>query len=217
MTAARGWFPVALSSDIEPGTVAGTRLFGDALVVWREEGGGVHVWEDRCPHRGMRLSFGFVRGDRLGCLYHGWRFDPAGRCRFIPAHPALEVPASITATRHVAAERAGLLWVLWGAGEATEPPPDAGGTFLPVRSLTVDAPLKRLREALPAARSAADGPLLDFAVGADGIVAALQPLGTHATCLHLLVAAPPGGEVDAQKRVSAWAERLRRLVEEAAA
>ena len=46
-----------------------------------------HVWEDRCPHRGMRLSMGFVRSDRIACLYHGWQYGTDGHCLYIPAHP----------------------------------------------------------------------------------------------------------------------------------
>ena len=90
-----GWQCVALSRDLPAGTVAGTRLGGREIALWRDEDGGAHAWEDRCPHRGMRLSFGFVRDGRLGCLYHGWSFDRAGICRAFPAHPEVAVPDSI--------------------------------------------------------------------------------------------------------------------------
>jgi len=40
---------------------------------------------DICPHRGMPLSFGRMRGDCVECAYHGWQFDPKGRCQLIPA------------------------------------------------------------------------------------------------------------------------------------
>ena len=63
--------------------------------MWRDSDGVAHVWEDRCPHRGMRLSLGFVRGDQIACLYHGWRYDAAGQCRYIPAHPQLTPPETI--------------------------------------------------------------------------------------------------------------------------
>jgi phenylpropionate dioxygenase-like ring-hydroxylating dioxygenase large terminal subunit len=89
MSLAAGWYAVAVADDIEPGTSAGTRLFDQELVVWRDRDGASHVWEDRCPHRGMRLSFGFVRGNHIACLYHGWAYDTAGQCRAIPAHPDL--------------------------------------------------------------------------------------------------------------------------------
>ena len=72
MTFGPAWYPVALSNGIEPGRSAGTRLFDQELCIWRDTEGTAHAWEDRCPHRGMRLSFGFVRGDRIACLSLSW-------------------------------------------------------------------------------------------------------------------------------------------------
>ncbi len=46
-----GWVPVALSASIEPGTSAGAVVEGSEIVVWRDNSGNAHVWEDRCPHR----------------------------------------------------------------------------------------------------------------------------------------------------------------------
>jgi phenylpropionate dioxygenase-like ring-hydroxylating dioxygenase large terminal subunit len=66
-------------------TVAGT-----ALVLWRTAAGTVHAWEDRCPHRGARLSDGRVRDDRLVCGKHGWRFDADGCRAEEPEAPRVE-------------------------------------------------------------------------------------------------------------------------------
>lgn len=57
-----------------------------------------------CPHRGMRLSLGFIRGDQVACLYHGWHYD-AGQCRYIPAHPQLTPPETIRVQAFETAER----------------------------------------------------------------------------------------------------------------
>ena len=62
---------------------------GPEVAIWRDGSGAVHVWQDRCPHRGMRLSFGFVRGDELSCLYHGWRYGADGA---VPLHPRASRP-----------------------------------------------------------------------------------------------------------------------------
>ena len=94
-TAAPSWTPVALSADIPPATVA-PGLFGDHdLALWRSASGRIAAWFDRCPHRGMRLSHGFVRGEALSCIYHGWSYGASGGCRHIPAHPNLEPPEAI--------------------------------------------------------------------------------------------------------------------------
>jgi phenylpropionate dioxygenase-like ring-hydroxylating dioxygenase large terminal subunit len=63
--------PVSLSGGVEPGARTGTSVGGQPIVVWRGADGLVRAWADQCPHRGMRLSFGFVRENRLTCIYHG--------------------------------------------------------------------------------------------------------------------------------------------------
>lgn len=68
------WVPIALGKDVPAGTTRSAMLEDRALVIWRGADGEAHVWEDRCPHRGMRLSFGFVRENALNCLYHGWQY-----------------------------------------------------------------------------------------------------------------------------------------------
>lgn len=58
------WHPVLSSWEIESNPVGITRL-GENLVLWRDEDGKVHALEDRCPHRGARLSLGWNLGNRL--------------------------------------------------------------------------------------------------------------------------------------------------------
>ncbi len=103
----QAWYPVALSEMIPAGTSAGVVIDGAEIVVWRDTSGAAHTWEDRCPHRGMKLSFGFVRGDHIACLYHGWEYDTGGTCRYIPAHPQLEVPKTICVKTYGVAEAGG--------------------------------------------------------------------------------------------------------------
>ena len=64
------WQPLCLSHDVGRKPVA-ARLGDEALVAFRTPSDGVTVLQDRCPHRGMRLSRGAVRNERLVCPYHG--------------------------------------------------------------------------------------------------------------------------------------------------
>lgn len=128
------WTPIALSRDVPAGVTRAVRLDGKELVIWRGDGA-AHVWEDRCPHRGMRLSLGFVRDNSLNCLYHGWQYGASSSCVRIPAHPDLTVPPTIKANAHAAAEAGGLIWVrLNGEGAL----PAVTETAKPVLSLAVD-------------------------------------------------------------------------------
>ncbi|MCE0905543.1 MULTISPECIES: Rieske 2Fe-2S domain-containing protein [Pseudomonas putida group] len=82
------WHVIASSEDLPFRHVYQTRLLGQELAVWRDDAGEVNVWENRCPHRGVRLSLGVNVGDQLKCQYHGWKYESgSGQCSFVPAHP----------------------------------------------------------------------------------------------------------------------------------
>jgi nitrite reductase/ring-hydroxylating ferredoxin subunit len=213
MSLQAGWYAVALAGGLEPGTSAGTRLDGKELVIWRDTAGASHVWEDRCPHRGMRLSFGFVRGSHIACLYHGWQYDEAGLCRYIPAHPKLEVPDTIRVATYPSLEAAGLLWVWSGPAEAAPaaPPEDLPG--VPVRSLYVDVAPEVVATALDGLALGSfirqpDGIFLTELDGAE-VRLAWQPFTENRTALHILLA----GETATPTAVALWAEALRGALE----
>ncbi len=222
-----GWVPVALVASLDPGPSTGTRLDGREVVVWRDAAGACHVWEDRCPHRGMRLSFGFVRGDRIACLYHGWQFDAAGQCRYIPAHPSLEVPETIRVDRYACVERLGILWASRGTPEDSAIPPRQNLATTAVRSITIGADDAEVlaavtTEALPAGDKPVGvvraGALVRLLMGGESLVLAVQNLAPGETCLHvLLVGEEDGDRAACRPRLSAWLEAVRRRAEAAAA
>ena len=61
------WTAVGLSAAAPPEASFKALVDDHEMVVWRGRDQQIRVWENRCPHRGMRLSYGFVRGDRLTC------------------------------------------------------------------------------------------------------------------------------------------------------
>lgn len=228
MTTTGDWHPVALSASIEPGSSAGTHIGGSEFVVWRDNSGAAHVWEDRCPHRGMKLSFGFVRGDHIACLYHGWQYDTAGRCRYIPAHPNLEVPKTITVPVFPAVEAAGMIWTATGSAEPASPAPADTGETTPVRSLYLGAGVEDVLAAVRATpprpfgdETAAadlrrvDGNLYALTAGADTLLLGVQSLSDERTALHVVIAglaARYGGK--GQAHFLAWTAGLRQRFEE---
>jgi nitrite reductase/ring-hydroxylating ferredoxin subunit len=112
-------------------------LHGEQLVVWRSESGRIGAWSDRCPHRGMRLSFGAVQNDSLICAYHGWTFGSDGYCHKIPAHPG-NVPSRAARARiYPATETDGYIWVC--LGEPATDRPDSTDALPPVRSMHLAA------------------------------------------------------------------------------
>jgi nitrite reductase/ring-hydroxylating ferredoxin subunit len=213
-----GWVPVALSSSIEAGTSAGAVVESSEIVVWRDNSGNAHVWEDRCPHRGMRMSFGFVRGDHIACLYHGWQYDTAGKCRYVPAHPTLEVPQTIKVPTYLSQEKYGVIWTTTDAENAV---PDTGvaGEVTPVRSLYVDRAIGDVivafEKAGMTALSAQAGKVL---LGDDLLFIAFQATFDAKTAVHIVILGSPAIHAGAkQKHYAQWAEGLRFALEQAAA
>ncbi|BBE73235.1 Rieske 2Fe-2S domain-containing protein [Oharaeibacter diazotrophicus] len=198
---ADGWYPVTLSRDLPAGMPMPVVLAGREIVVWRGEGGAVRAWVDRCPHRGMRLSLGFVRGDTLSCLYHGWRYRGADAgCELIPAHPDLDPPKTIAAEPYAAAEAGGVVFVRAGeTGDEPVPdaPPDGPAGFVGSVSVTVD-----VSAAILAAAAAGLG---------EGIRALVQPVLSGRARLH--VTARP----DRLRAAVVLAEGLRHRLETAPA
>ncbi|POF30841.1 Rieske (2Fe-2S) protein [Roseibium marinum] len=216
----RDWYPLALSRDITPGTSAGTRVEGHEFVVWRDAGGAAHIWEDRCPHRGMKMSFGFVRGDHIACLYHGWQYDSEGQCRHIPAHPDLDVPATIRIARFAVLEAGGIIWGCFNEVDGNLPrAPELPAATTPVRSLFIDCPAQRLTALIadiPFEGSAPNvttrtGRIVGITLGDNVLIAAVQPVSGSESALHLIAT----GALESQhlKQISTWSEQLRREVE----
>ncbi|MBK4733142.1 aromatic ring-hydroxylating dioxygenase subunit alpha [Noviherbaspirillum sp. DKR-6] len=116
------WHPVAASAALAPGALLPVRLLEEEMLVWRDASGVVHAWNDRCPHRGARLSLGWVQEDRVVCAYHGWQFDAAGACRLQPAQPHDTPPKTACARRFAAREAYGLVWVCLGEPALELPP-----------------------------------------------------------------------------------------------
>src|SRR4051812_27110478 len=108
------WHVVAFSRDLPAGSLQGVRLLGRDLVLWRDNSGEAHVWEDLCIHRGSRLSKGWITDDTVVCPYHGWRYDGSAKCVLMPAAPNQPPPAKARAFPYAASERYGFIWASLG-------------------------------------------------------------------------------------------------------
>src|SRR4051794_36832203 len=76
----RFWHPIHRTEELAAGEAKPIQIMGERFTVYRGERGAPHVVEFRCPHRGTQLSAGWVEGDSIRCMYHGWAFDASGRC-----------------------------------------------------------------------------------------------------------------------------------------
>ncbi|MGD9943056.1 MAG: Rieske 2Fe-2S domain-containing protein [Burkholderiaceae bacterium] len=81
----RFWHPIAVARDVPRGKARAVRLLGEDLTLYRGHGGKIHLVAGRCAHRLTLLHTGWIEGDDIRCMYHGWRFDPSGKCVERPA------------------------------------------------------------------------------------------------------------------------------------
>jgi len=106
----RLWHPVCNISDLGSSPLAVT-LLDKQIVLWRDEKQVIHGLHDRCPHRGARLSAGKLSNGLLQCAYHGWKFDGAGVCKWVPAMPNFQPGQAQQACAVMVQESMGLCWV----------------------------------------------------------------------------------------------------------
>ncbi|CAN7657490.1 Rieske 2Fe-2S domain-containing protein [Pararhizobium sp. LjRoot235] len=200
------WTPVALSADLPAGTVMPARTPAGSIALWRSDSRRIAASADRCPHRGMRLSHGFVRGEALSCIYHGWSYARAGNCLRIPAHPGLAPPETIRVATQQVEESDGLIWV--AVGEPTAQPPRLEG-LVPLRSLTAHASVAAL-ETAAGAKAGREG--IVWKVQASQMIRLLlAPQENHQTLIHVLLSdnSNPAQRIAASRA----AEILRRVAE----
>lgn len=124
---ADAWYPIEISQRIRAGVITQAFLHGQELAVWRNSAGQVMVWENRCPHRSVRLTLGRIVDDQLACGYHGWRYGNDGACRYIPAHPSSQPPKNACVKTYPVVEAHGVIWTSVGAPSCEIVPAD--GTF----------------------------------------------------------------------------------------
>ena len=114
------WYPIAPSWQVGENPLGVTRL-GERIVVWRDRDGAVHALEDRCPHRGARLSLGWNLGDRLACWYHGVEIDPSGTVLDVPAVESCPLTGQAAVRRYPCREVRGAIFAWFGDALHAEP------------------------------------------------------------------------------------------------
>jgi len=119
------WYPVCQSVHVKDRPVGVRRLDRD-IVLWRDSRGKIHAHDDRCLHRGAKLSVGQVLQDTLRCAYHGWCYETSGQCTTIPTSKTAQVKLAprLRLESFETQERAGLVWAYFpDSGDVPVPPP----------------------------------------------------------------------------------------------
>jgi len=116
----RFWQPVFVSENLAPGRAKPLHILGESFTLYRGESGTPHLTEFRCAHRGTQLSTGWVEGDDLRCLYHGWKYNAQGLCIEQPGEKRKKLGGEICIRSYPVQEYLGLIFCYLGPGQ---PPP----------------------------------------------------------------------------------------------
>lgn len=113
------WQPVHVAENLLPGWAKPIRVMSEDFTLYRGESGQVHLIGFRCAHRGTQLSTGWVEGDCVRCLYHGWKYDGTGECVEQPGE-AQPFSHTVKIPSYPTQEYLGLIFAYFGPGA---PPP----------------------------------------------------------------------------------------------
>eukprot|EP01102_Stenamoeba_stenopodia_P021056 TRINITY_DN8390_c0_g1_i1.p1 TRINITY_DN8390_c0_g1~~TRINITY_DN8390_c0_g1_i1.p1 ORF type:complete len:460 (+),score=77.04 TRINITY_DN8390_c0_g1_i1:144-1382(+) len=118
-----GWYKVADSTELKPGTLKEVRALGQNLVVFRGEatdGAKAHVLDAECPHLGANLTQGGrVVGDCVECPWHKWKWRGSdGTCAHIPYQS--DIP-SIAKTRSWEVREVNKMVLVWWHDQGKPP------------------------------------------------------------------------------------------------
>ena len=197
------WYPIEASSQVLPEQITLGLLLGHELALWRTRDGALRVWDNRCPHRSVRLTLGLIVDDQLACRYHGWRYGADGQCSSIPANPGVKPPSAACVKTYRHLEQDGVIWASLDEQPAGRPPRLPTGSGF-VRSHVLAAPLEALCD------SAADiGFERPFAMQLSGPLEGsattllLQPMEAALTAVHHWVQNRYADAPDTGQRLSA--------------
>lgn len=115
------WYPVVFQVDMPVDTPYSFALYGEPLVLFRDQQGRLACVPDRCPHRAAHLSNGKLIEGKLECLYHGWQFNINGDCVRIPQLPAgKQIPKPACLKTYRTAETQGMIWIWPGSADMAD-------------------------------------------------------------------------------------------------
>jgi phenylpropionate dioxygenase-like ring-hydroxylating dioxygenase large terminal subunit len=96
------WYIILESNEVKKGKPVGFTRMGEKIVAWCDSQGNLSVMGDQCPHRGVALSAGKLKGECIQCPFHGFEYDTSGNCKLVPANGrSAEPPKAL----HVKTER----------------------------------------------------------------------------------------------------------------
>jgi vanillate O-demethylase monooxygenase subunit len=113
------WYVAAWDHELIDGKLLARTLLEKPVLLYKGDSGRVVALDNRCCHRGAKLSNGRLEGDDVRCMYHGLKFDPGGRCIQIPGQD--NIPKNLGVRSYPVVERRHLVWIWMGDPAQADP------------------------------------------------------------------------------------------------
>ncbi|MSQ69906.1 MAG: aromatic ring-hydroxylating dioxygenase subunit alpha [Betaproteobacteria bacterium] len=113
------WYVAAWPAEVASDKLLARTICAKEMVFFRDAAGRAVALEDRCCHRQLPLSQGWMEQSTVRCGYHGMRFDGAGLCVEVPAQDFIPPGARVIA--YPVVERHGWIWVWPGDADRADP------------------------------------------------------------------------------------------------
>src|SRR5262245_60466870 len=115
------WYPALAAWRLRRRPRA-VKILGEDIVLFRD-GGKLHALQNRCAHRGARLSLGkclYPGSGTISCPYHGWTYSgETGRCvAKLVEGPDAPIPPKARVKSYPVREFSGAIWIFVGDMEA---------------------------------------------------------------------------------------------------
>src|SRR5258708_28149585 len=113
------WYVAAWDHELIDGKLLARTILEKPVVLYRGDSGRVVALDNRCCHRGAKLSNGRREGDDLRCMYHGLKFNAGGKCIQIPGQD--NIPKNLGVRSYPLVERQPLLRIWMGDPAKADP------------------------------------------------------------------------------------------------
>jgi phenylpropionate dioxygenase-like ring-hydroxylating dioxygenase large terminal subunit len=123
----RYWLPALLSRELPGNDCPPVRMkiLGEELLAFRDTNGKIGIVDAYCPHRRAPMYYGRNEECGIRCVYHGWKFDVAGRCVDLPSVAESEkIKQKVRIKSYPTVERADVVWIYMGPSEKMPDEPD---------------------------------------------------------------------------------------------
>lgn len=120
------WQPVGLSSEVLPGQARPIHVLAEKFTLYRGESGLPYVVDFRCAHRRAQLSIGWVLGEDIKCMYHGWKYNGKGACVERPGEKSTGRFPQADIKGYPTREFLGVIYTYFGEADPPSFPPHPG-------------------------------------------------------------------------------------------